>query len=293
MTHPDGVHLTSTLTPRHAALVTDEDEHARLEASESVIGDDSSAELSGWLSETGRVLAWKMPSGERIILEGEIKIDRRGRVVEGWEPAGTPRIYRVTAGDDDATRDDVRRLFLAHSIRTGAARRFTGWRERIVAMIPEEVGAKETNILRTTADGQIEATHTYNVLDAYATYAQWVNELAFEFGSTDELLMMDNARKPGPDEIEVLGIAQAWLLREAATAQLEQARHSLKFGLAGHARWLQEYPEGDRMSVAELARSLHTDRPNLSKVIKTAEADPDIQAYLDALHSDDRSKILQ
>jgi hypothetical protein len=63
-----------------------------------------------------------------------------------------------------------------------------------VALIPEEVGAKESKIIRTTANGGIQATHTYNVLDAYGTYAGRVHELAMEFGSTDEAL----AKAPGP-----------------------------------------------------------------------------------------------
>jgi hypothetical protein len=46
------------------------------------------------------------------------------------------------------------------------------------------------------------------------------------------------------------------------------------------------------MSIAELARSLYTDRPNLSKVIRTAESDPEITRYLDAIHSDATEKVL-
>lgn len=291
MTHLDSRYIDPILTPNHADLIDDDAEYARLIG--EVNQEDEPEPITGLISQTGRVLAWKLPSGERVIYEGEIKIHHDGRLVEGWEPTGTPRIYRATTDDHNAIADDVGRLFLAHSLRTGAASWFAGWRERVVAMIPEEVGAKESKILRTTVSGGIDWTHTYNVLDAYATYARWVNELAIEFGSSDELLAMKEHRETAPDEGGLIrNIVQAWLLREAADVQLEQARHSLKFGLAGHARMLKEHDDHPAMSIAELARSLYTDRPNLSKVIRAAQNDPEITTYLDALHSVDSEQVL-
>jgi hypothetical protein len=101
------------------------------------------------------------------------------------------------------------------------------------------VGPKESKIVRTLADGGIEATHTYNVLDAYSKYSEWVHALADEFGDTDE---RSAAGVETPDITPLphlaASIAQAWLMREAADASLEQARHSLKFGLAGFSRVL-------------------------------------------------------
>ncbi|WP_431894350.1 hypothetical protein [Micromonospora haikouensis] len=289
MTHLDTRHVDPVLTPKHATLVDDDTERARLMS--QVDQEDEPDGIAGLISQKGRVLAWHLSSGERVIYEGEIKVHRNGQLVEGWEPIGAPRLYRATTDDHGAIAEDVTRLFLAHSIRTGAASRYAGWRERIVAMIPEEVGAKESKIIRTTVNGGIDWTHTYDVLDAYATYARWVNELAIEFGSSDELLAMKERRESAPDEGGMIRkIVQAWLLREAADAQLVQARHSLKFSLAGHARMLKEDHPG--MSIAELARSLYTDRPNLSKVVKAAERDSEITKYLDAIQSGDTKKIL-
>jgi hypothetical protein len=184
------------------------------------------------LSRAGRVLAWRLATGERVIYEGEIQVDHDGALVRGWKPVGEPRTYLVRSKDEAEIFHDVCRLFLSHSLRTGAASRFAGWRARVVALIPEEVGAKESKIIRTTADGGIQATHTYNVLDAYGTYAGWVHELAMEFGGIDEALAKAVPWTPGnADEGQVSHIVQAWLMREAADAELAQARTTLTSAL--------------------------------------------------------------
>lgn len=111
-----------------------------------------------------------------------------------------------------------------------------------------------------------------------------MNALAAEFGGTEEKL---EAHVETPDIAPfspiVAGIAQAWLLRETADATLEQTRVSLKFSLAGFTRLLELSGTDSRASVAELARSLQTDRPNLTRMIKTAEKDARIAEILDSL----------
>jgi hypothetical protein len=82
-------------------------------------------------------------------------------------------------------------------------------------------------------------------------------------------------------------VVSAWLMREAGEAQLQQARGSLKFGLAGYAR-----VPSDELPIAELARSLYTDRANLTKVIKAAEKDARITGILDAIASGDTDRII-
>jgi len=284
--------LDPILALKHASLVDDPNERVRLLAAINEDDEASAEALAGMISEQGRVLAWRLPTGERVIYEGEIQVDYDGAFVTGWQPVGEPRIYVVRTDDRAEIADDVCRLFLAHSLRAHAYRRFAGWRARIVALIPEEVGAKESKIIRTTADGRLDWTHTYNVLDAYGTYAGWVLELAMEFGSTDEALA-----KAGPwttgnaDERQVDAIVQAWLLREAADAALTQARTTLNLSLGGHARRLRRVGEPG-LSIAEMARSLHTDRPNLSKIIKAAEGDSRTRRLFDAIESGDTNAIL-
>lgn len=244
------------------------------------------------ISREGRVVAWRLTTGERVIYEGEIQVDYDGALVNGWTPVGEPRAYLVRSNAQAEIFHDVCRLFLAHSLRTGATSRFAGWRARVVALIPEEVGAKESKIIRTTADGEIEATHTYNVLDAYGTYAGWVHELAMEFGSTDEALAKAGPWTPdNADEGPVRTIVQVWLMREAAEAELAQARTTLNLSLGAHARRLN-HSGWPGLNIAELARSLYTDRPNLSKVIKAAESDHHTRRWFDALESHDPDAVL-
>lgn len=274
MTHPA---LDRVLTLQHASAVTDPAEAATLAASEDEEGTDV---LAGYISEKGRVLAWQTATGERVLYEGAISVSDD----LDWVPAGDPRIYRFETDDRKAITADARRLFLSRNLSNGGVRAVAGWRDRVVALIPEEVGPKESKIFRTLPDGAIDVTHTYNVLDAYSKYSEWVHDLAAEFGGTDEKLEAGiDTPDVAPYPNIAASIAQAWLLREAADAELQQARHSLKFGLAAFSR-LGSLPEADPgASVAELARSLHTDRPNLARAIKAAEGDRSVREAMERI----------
>lgn len=276
MTHAE---LESSLALRHAAEVQDAKTLAALAATED---DGATKVLAGYISEKGRVLAWRTTTGSRVLYEGPISV---GCDFE-WTPSGSPRIYVFNTEDATAITEDTLRLFLSQSISNGGARALAGWRDRVVALIPEEVGAKESKIVRTLAGGGIDSTHTYNVLDAYSKYSEWVHELAAEFGGTDEKLLAGiETPDTAPFPFIAADIARAWLLREAAEAELQQARLSLRLGLAGFSR-LSGLPGADPgASVAELARSLHTDRPNLARAIKAAEGDRNVR---DAMERIDR-----
>lgn len=71
-------------------------------------------------------------------------------------------------------------------------------------------------------------------------------------------------------------------MREAADATLDQTCASLTFSLAGFTGLLEFSGANSRASVVELARSLQTDRPNLTRMIKTAEKDARIAEILDS-----------
>jgi len=274
MTHPE---LERTLTLHHAAEVTDSAEAAALAATAD---DETSDDLDGCISERGRVFAWRTATGTLLLCEEAISVGAD----HDWSPSGTPRVYRFDTADPSEISADVRRLFLSQSLCNGGARAVAGWRGRVVALIPEEVGAKESNIFRTLPGRAIDTTHTYNVLDAYSKYSGWVHELADEFGGTDEKLA---GRIETPDirpfPAVAAQIAQAWLLREAADAQLQQARHSLKFGLAGFSLLSSRDDADPGASVSELARSLHTDRPNLARAVKAAEGDRSVREAMGGL----------
>lgn len=262
------------LSPRHATLVTD------LQEAASLADEEGTKFIAGYISDKGRVVGWAQPTGEYVLYEGDVTVASD----LSWEPTGTPRIYRANTNDENEIVNDVRRLFLAQSISNGGAYRFTGWRDRIVAFIPEEVGPKESKIMRTLRDGRIDVEHTYNVLDACAKYAEWVNDLAKEFGGTDEVIGID---RPDTEAVGpmVRNIVQAWLLRDAAEIQLNQARHSLRFALAGQERIFKRSNDDGRLTVSELARSLHTDRPNLTRAIKAAQNDPSIKEAFDHIEA--------
>ncbi len=267
----------TSLTLRHAAEVADPGTVERLA---SGVDDEASAYLTGYISEQGRVVAWRTTEGEAVLYESVIQVDDDYE----WKSVGKPRIYLFDTDDDAEIRIDTLRLFLSQSLGNGGARRSAGWRDRIIALVPEEVGAKESKIIRTLPDGGIEATHTYNVLDAYSKYSEWVNALADEFGGTDEKL---EARISTPDTTpfgpHVDQIVQAWLMRETADSALDQERHSLKFGLAAFSRLLNMSGDETGGSVSELARSLNTDRANLTRAIKAAEGDRGVREMFEGI----------
>jgi len=280
MTQADLRYLTDGLTPRHAVIVDEPVDRERLAG---LVDADTSEHILGFISQTGRVLSEVVESGETVLYETDITVDAD----RDWEPEPPSKVWKVAAGTRrEDVWDDAARLFLAHSLRTEAASQVCGWRDRVVAIVPEEVGPKESKIIRTLTNGGIETKHTYTVLDAYGTYAQWVTELALEYGSGDEAVVSDTPQPPGLAR----NVVAAWLMREAGEAQLNQARYSLKFGLAGYARVTERAPSAD-LPIAELARSLYTDRANLTKVIKAAGRDAKITGILDAIASGETDRI--
>jgi hypothetical protein len=97
--------------------------------------------------------------------------------------------------------------------------------------------------------------HAEHVLDAYAWYAETVEKLATKINSPRSKMQLP-ARVP---EIS------AWLRRESARALAEQARVTLQGPL-------HVFSMSPTMSTAELARGLHTDRGNLSRLLSKAAA---------------------
>jgi ParB-like chromosome segregation protein Spo0J len=53
--------------------------------------------------------------------------------------------------------------------------------------------------------------------------------------------------------------------------------------LAGQERIFERSNDDGRLTVSELARSLHTDRPNLTRAIKAAQNDPSIKEAFDRI----------
>src|SRR5919108_3263743 len=128
MPHIDFRYLEPVLAPKHASLVNDPEKHARLLSAIDEDDETSAEALAGMISREGRVVAWRLATGERVIYEGEIQVNYDGALVNGWKPVGRPRVYVVPGNDEAEILADVCRLFLTHSLRSGAASRFAGWR---------------------------------------------------------------------------------------------------------------------------------------------------------------------
>ena len=281
MTQRDLRYLESVLALRSSHRVAD---RAEADGLLHAIDDPEAHHLANLITRRSRFAGARVADGKGVMWTSRIRPNpNAGYDEDSYTYVGRTTVYRVD-GDDDAVADEVARLYLRDSLQNGADSQFAGWRGRIVAIIPEEVGPKESKVVRTTADGRIEICHRYNVLESYGLFAQWLTELALELdeygGVASEL-----AHEGGGGGL-VEKIVAAWLQREAASVQLAQARHSLKFALGGHARVQrmleQSVDDRPQVSTAELARSLYTDRANLSRAMAAASKDPSQAALLDA-----------
>ncbi len=171
-------------------------------------------------------------------------------IVGQGDDAETVAVYSGYDTEDSAVQD-ARRILLRAVIGRDVFSQAAGWNTEVVVLAH---GADAFTIFRTHPDGKVDATQVENVLWAYAQYAEAVDALATDLTSHKRIREFP-AMTPK--------IIDAWLRRESAQALAGQARVSLD----GALRAFGYQPS---MSVADLARSLHTDRGNLSRLISKA-----------------------
>jgi hypothetical protein len=257
MTRTQGQYLDELLSPR-GTLVQDDAERQRL--AEGVVTEDSVAEpLRNYVTGHVRVAAARLTTGETVVRVDDVD-DAGFEDDEGVEFVN--RHVYLCHGSDEQAVDEARRLLLAETLDTQAMRRFAGWRDRVVALIRDLWG--EYKIVRTLADGAIEMDHGYSVLDGVTIYANWVRELAQE---------LRDVRVGDPADFAIFNlVVHPWLVKEAAEAELEQARFSLRYGIGGITRSGRIGTSADgAITISELARGLYTDRANLSRLVSSAE----------------------
>ena len=234
--------------------------------------------FGGFISKVGRVYAVR--DGDQFLVRAEPITLTRTPTVYGdditWEPR--PAEARAFIGTDaDATRQDLARLFITQTIDLGAdIRLFAGWRHRFVVTITEEVGPKESKTFRSDHEGNLDWEHTYNASTAVGLFSTWASELAMEFGD------YDHVRRQDPDG-ENANVIRAFIMREAAEAALAQARFDLNAAMVMQSMRLGH---GDKtVSTSQLARSLHTDRANLTRhaKVKPGSELAEMMARVDAM----------
>lgn len=175
--------------------------------------------------------------------------------------------------DEDAAVQDGLRLVLGAVIahQDEAVRDWCGWREDVVILAQSHGGgARSSAVLRVHAeDGRIDCESKRDILRAYSTYADAVQEVIDDLGDGREVF--DGLA----DSSFARRIVQAWLARSAANAMLERARHVLLTSADNAARTTADREKAGL--VAALAIGLHTDRPNLYRVIPQMKQgnDPD------------------
>ncbi|MFD2422396.1 hypothetical protein [Amycolatopsis pigmentata] len=171
-------------------------------------------------------------------------------IVGPGEDTETVAIYGGYDSEDAAVQD-ARRIMLRSVINRDVFSQAVGWNAEVVVLAR---GVDAFTIFRTHPGYRVDATVVEDVLLAYAQYAEAVDALA------NDLTLYDRMREFPAMTPKII---DAWLRRESAQALAGQARVSLE----GALRAFSYQPS---MSVADLARSLHTDRGNLSRLISKA-----------------------
>jgi len=175
------------------------------------------------------------------------------KIVGVGKLATVARVYDGYADDEDAVQDACRAL-LYRVVEDRSFSRASGWRDDVVLLISS---ANYFLVCRTHTDGRIDIEPEEHVLDAYACYASELDELAQELTSIDRY-EQDQPLPPGTDNL-----VSAWLRKEGADALLNQSRYNLTAAM-------RIFRLNESISTADLARSLHTDRGNLSKQLAKA-----------------------
>lgn len=165
--------------------------------------------------------------------------------------------------DEGAAVQDGLRLILGAVIahQDDVVRDWCGWRDDVVILTQSQWdGGLSNEILRVhSTDGLITSNGAGDILRAYGSYAEAVQKLIDDLGDSREAF-------DGVADLPIVRrMVQAWLARSAANAMLERARHVLRTAADGAARLTKE---GEKPGlVGSLAVGLHTDRPNLYRVI--------------------------
>jgi hypothetical protein len=185
--------------------------------------------------------------------------------------------WTFTSPDDSETRNmkvyayedekdayqDACRLTLQWVLdsKTIEVRHLTGWQKDVVMLVR---GADFYSI-RTHYTGEIKIEGSEEIQLAYKYFVELATDLSAEIEFKGDM--------PGLRENSLYGkIASAFVQREAAQALQAYARHVLSLGLDGAASI--EKLGGLKINMSQLARSLHTDRPNLTRYLgKSSMAD--------------------
>jgi hypothetical protein len=185
--------------------------------------------------------------------------------LDPWELDGQVRTTAVHAGYAQAAEacQDGRRRLLGLLLESSALRKVAGWEADAVVL----GRGYDYYLLRTHREGTIDLSYAEQPLDAYALFARRVMDLA------EELVPPDGPQRLSRMSPLLPGTIRAWLYRAASEAMGDQARVTAGLGLkglvkAGDVGRTSRHPA--RMSLVELACSLHTDRARLSQAISAA-----------------------
>lgn len=184
------------------------------------------------------------------------------------------RLYTGYAKKADAVEDAHRALIGAAIGRhlpggRSALDRWAGWMADVVLLL--RGGAGSYLVCRVHESGKVSSIGSPDpYYSAMGAFADGVDQLADDLEDR-----ADDLEEGGADDLQRAGLLRSvvvpWLMREAAQARLDVARQQFYWGVQQTSGYIGNEPHS-AITMSALARGLYTDRPNLHRVIRSAQS---------------------
>jgi hypothetical protein len=147
--------------------------------------------------------------------------------------------------------------------------RWAGWMADVVLLLRGGTGS--CLVYRVHESGKVSSIGSsvlyYSAMDAFA---DGVDQLADDLQDR-----ADDLEEGDADDLQRAGLLRSvvvpWLMREAAQARLDVARQQFYWGVRQTSGYIGNGPHS-AITMSVLARGLYTDRPNLHRVIRSAQS---------------------
>jgi hypothetical protein len=203
----------------------------------------------------------------------------RVRAVRGWSAPSVvnevvERLYTGYVKKAEAVEDAHRALIGAAIGRhlpgsRSALDRWAGWMADVVLLL--RGGTGPYLVYRVHESGKVSSIGSSDLYySAMGAFADGVDQLADDLQDK-----ADDLEDGDADDLQRAGLLRSvvtpWLTREAAQARLDVARQQFYWGVQQTSGYIGNGPHS-AITMSALARGLYTDRPNLHRVIRSAQS---------------------
>lgn len=147
--------------------------------------------------------------------------------------------------------------------------RWAGWMADVVLLLRNGTGSYL--VYRVHESGKVSSIGSSDLYySAMGAFADGVDQLSDDLEDS-----ADDLEEGDADDLQRAGLLRSvvvpWLMREAAQARLDVARQQFYWGVQQTSGYIGNGPHS-AITMSALARGLYTDRPNLHRVIRSAQS---------------------